>query len=118
MLASASDKPSVSPSRAATSGNNAVPARDDKPMPSALTFTVLTLERPITFKVNLLSGGICASQPDPPCSGGRSKTPASPRPHATDESRLERSASEPSRGTVLVSLSTTVVESDGVVADQ
>ena len=27
------------------------------------TFTVLTLERPITFKVNLLSGGICASQP-------------------------------------------------------
>jgi hypothetical protein len=60
---SASERPPVKPSRAATSGNKAVPAREDKPVPSALTFTVLTLERPITFKVNLLSGGICASQP-------------------------------------------------------
>ena len=34
------------------------PRPDDNPVPSALTSTVLTLQRPITFKVNLLSGGI------------------------------------------------------------
>ena len=30
----------------------------DRPVPSALTSTVFALQRPITFKVNLLSGGI------------------------------------------------------------
>jgi hypothetical protein len=58
VAASAQPNPSVSPSRSATKGKIAVPARDDKPVPSARTSTVLTLQRPITFKVNLLSGGI------------------------------------------------------------
>ena len=35
-------EPSPSPSRCATSASNAVPARDDKPLPSAPTSTVLT----------------------------------------------------------------------------
>ena len=43
--------PSVSPSRCATSASSAVPAREDKPVPSALTSTVSIVERPITFKV-------------------------------------------------------------------
>ncbi len=40
------------------SASSAVPARDDKPVPSALTSTVSIVERPITFKVNLLAGGL------------------------------------------------------------
>jgi hypothetical protein len=41
-----------------TSASNDVPARENNPVPSARTSSVLTLQRPITFKVNLLSGGI------------------------------------------------------------
>ena len=48
---------------AAISANSAVPAREDKPVPSALTSTVLIVERPITFKVNLLAGGLLSWQP-------------------------------------------------------
>jgi hypothetical protein len=39
------------PKRAATSAGSAVPARDDNPVASATTSTVLILERPITLKV-------------------------------------------------------------------
>src|SRR5205807_2058572 len=56
--ASASPNPPASPTRSATSASSEVPAREHKPLASALTSTVLTLQRPITFKVNLLSGGI------------------------------------------------------------
>ena len=42
---------------------HAVPARDDSPMPSALTSTFCMLERPITFKVRLLSGREGSRQP-------------------------------------------------------
>jgi hypothetical protein len=40
-----------------------VPARDDSPVPSARTSTFTLLERPITFKVNLLSRGERSRQP-------------------------------------------------------
>ena len=52
---SAQPSASVSPSRSAAKGSTAVPARDDNPVPSALTSTFWMLERPITFKVRLLS---------------------------------------------------------------
>ena len=58
VLCSASHSPAVSPRRSETSASNEVPAREDKPVPSALTSTVFALQRPITFKVNLLSGGM------------------------------------------------------------
>ena len=58
LASSASHSPSVRPSRSAINANSDVPAREHKPVPSARTSTVLTLQRPITFTVNLLSGGI------------------------------------------------------------
>jgi hypothetical protein len=51
-------RPSVSPRRCAVSASSAVPAREDRPLPSASTSTVLNEAFPITFKVNLLSGRI------------------------------------------------------------
>jgi hypothetical protein len=61
LSASAQDSASVSPTRSATSGNSAVPARDESPLPSARTSTFRMPVRPITFKVNLLSGRAVAS---------------------------------------------------------
>jgi hypothetical protein len=84
----------VSPSGAATNGNNAVPARDDKPVPSALTFTVLTLERPITFKVNLLSRGISASQPRSSLLRRMFQTLHAPQPHALPTNRGQAAANQ------------------------
>jgi hypothetical protein len=58
VLASAALKPSVSPSRCVVRASRAVPAREERPIPSAATPTVLNELRPITFKVNLLSGWV------------------------------------------------------------
>jgi hypothetical protein len=63
VCASASTNALVSPTCSANNGNIAVPARDDNPLPSATTSTVKSFERPITFKVRLLSGSSSASQP-------------------------------------------------------
>ena len=89
MPASASHNPPSGPTRSATSANNEVPARDDKPVPSALTSTVLTLQRPITFTVNLLSGGIDElATRILPAQADVSDPLAAPPPRPTDESRL------------------------------
>jgi hypothetical protein len=48
----------VSPRRCAVNASNAVPARDDKPLPSATTPTVLKDAFLVTFKVNLPDGWI------------------------------------------------------------
>ena len=48
----------MSPSRCAVSASNAVPARDERPLPSATTSTVLKDALLVTFKVNLLDGWI------------------------------------------------------------
>ncbi len=75
------DKPSVSPSRCAVNASSAVPARDDKPMPSATTSSVPNVAFPITFKVNLLSGWIAGfDNRNPPRPGGRFSPPATPPP--------------------------------------
>jgi hypothetical protein len=49
--ANATLSPSVNPKRCATNANSELPAREDKPVASATTSTVLIVERPITFKV-------------------------------------------------------------------
>src|ERR1035437_1094999 len=56
--ARAPDRPSVSPSRCAVSASSTVPARDDRPLPSATTSTVLKDALLVTFKMNLLDGWI------------------------------------------------------------
>src|SRR5206468_12560945 len=84
----ASHSPAVSPTRSATSASSAVPARDERPVPSALTSTVLALQRPITFTVNLLSGGIGNSTAQSSLLRRTFQTPSRPHPGATDESRL------------------------------
>jgi hypothetical protein len=50
--------PSTSPSRCGVSASSAIPAREDKPVPSAATSTVPNVASSITFTVNLLSGWI------------------------------------------------------------
>jgi chromate transporter len=54
--ANAALSPSVRPSLCAANASSAVPARENKPLPSATTSTVPNDALPITFKVNLLSG--------------------------------------------------------------
>ena len=56
--AKAADRASVSPRRCAVSASSTVPARDDKPVPSATTSTVPNVALLVTFKVNLLGGWI------------------------------------------------------------
>jgi hypothetical protein len=47
------DQSVFQPTRSATSASNDAAARERKPVPSARTSNVLTLQRPITFTVNL-----------------------------------------------------------------
>src|SRR5664279_4063619 len=56
--ARASTSPSVNPSRCAVSASSAVPTRDESPVPSAATSSVLTVVILVTFKVHLLSGRV------------------------------------------------------------
>jgi hypothetical protein len=90
---SAQPSASVSPSRSAASGNSAVPARDDNPVPSARTSTFWMPERPITFKVRLLSGREGSRQPQLSLLR-RTFQPArrSPDSRANDESRPSASS--------------------------
>ena len=67
----------------------AVPARDESAAPSARTSTFKLLERPITFKVNLLSGGVDDLTSRSSLLRRTFPTPRAPNPpSATDESRL------------------------------
>jgi hypothetical protein len=86
-LASAHPSASVSPNRSAANGNSAVPARDESPVPSARTSTFWMLERPITFKVRLLSGREGPRQPQLRCSGGRFNPRAGDNPPAYPANR-------------------------------
>ena len=80
----------MSPSRCAVSASSTVPARDDRPLPSATTSTVLNDALLVTFKVNLLDGWIVASQPQS-CPPRRTiQPPRTTTPRATtDESGLK-----------------------------
>jgi hypothetical protein len=51
-------QPAREPNRSATSAFSAVPARDDKRVPSARTSAVWTFQRPISFRVSRQRGGV------------------------------------------------------------
>ena len=81
--------PPIMPTRSAVSASNVVPARDERPVPSAHTSTVLTLQRPITLKVNLPSGGINDSQPRSSLLRRTFQPPAPATPETLTEGRRE-----------------------------
>ena len=76
-------KPTAQPVRqtepaATTSANYRVPAREVRPVPSATTSTLLTVERAVTFKVTSYAGGLRTLTSNPPSQCGHFAASAEP----------------------------------------